>query len=104
MKQNPNCPRQQKIIFNVSNTCSAENLLEYNQFLLAYPYIVEELEAVYHKRHLEKYPKWRQQNTESRRRISALVKGIATFELCIAWIIVFKSWFYLRGPTKKIKE
>ena len=59
VQQNPNCSKQQKVIFNVCITRWVENLDGYNQFLLAYPYIVESLEVISHKLHLEKYPNWR---------------------------------------------
>ena len=103
VQQNPNYSRQQKVIFNVCITRWVENLDGYNQFLLAYPYIVEALEVISHKLHLEKYPNWRQWDTESRRTASALLAGIATFEFCIVWTTVVRSLFYLRGPTKKIQ-
>ena len=56
MQQTPNYLRQQKVIFNVCVTLWVENLDGYNQFLLAYPYIVEALEVISHKLNLEKYP------------------------------------------------
>ena len=56
MQQNPNYSKEQKVIFNVCITCWVENLDGFNQFLLAYPYIVEALEVISHKQHLEKYP------------------------------------------------
>ena len=79
VQQNLNYSRQQKVIFNVCFTRWLENLDGYNQFLLAYPYIDEALEV---KLHLKKYPNWHQQDTESRRTVSVLLAGIATFEFC----------------------
>ena len=49
VQQNPNYSKQQKVIFNVCITRWVENLDGYNQFLLAYPYIVESLEVISHK-------------------------------------------------------
>ena len=56
VQQNPNYSRQQKFIFKVCIFLWVENLDEYNQFVLAYPYIVEALEVISNKLHLEKYP------------------------------------------------
>ena len=103
VQQNPNYSRQQKLIFDVCVTRWVENVDGYNQFLLAYPYIVETLEAISHKLLFEKYPSWRQQDKESRKTASALLAGIATFEFWIAWTTVVRSLSYLRGPTKKIQ-
>ena len=104
MQQNLNYSKQQKVIFNVCITRWVESLDGYNQFLLAYPHIVESLEVISHKLHLEKYSNWRQWDNESRRTASALLAGIATFEFCIVWTTVVRSLFYLRVPTKKIQR
>ena len=55
VQQNPNFSRHQKVTFNVCITYWVENLDEYNQFLLAYPYIAKALEVIFYKLHLEKY-------------------------------------------------
>ena len=56
-QKNPNYSRQQKV--NVCITRWVENLHGYNQFLLAYSYIVEMLEVISHKLHVHKYSSWR---------------------------------------------
>ena len=76
------------------------NYLRQLLILLAYLHIVEELEVISHKLHLERYPNWRQCDTESRRTASALLAGIATFEFFIVWATVARL---LRCPTKKIQ-
>ena len=103
VQQNPIYSRQQKVIFNVCVTHWVENLDGYDQFLLAYPYIVETLEIISHKLYLEKNPNWHQWDTESRRTASTLLAGIATFDFCIIRTAVVKSLFNLGGPTKKIQ-
>ena len=103
VQQNPNYSRQQKVIFSACITRWVENLDGYNQFLLTYPYIVEGLEIIYHKLHLEKYPNWRKWETESRRTPSALLAGIATLDFFIVWTTAVRSLFYLRGQTKKMQ-
>ena len=60
-------------------------------------------EVISYKLHLEKYPNWCQLDTESRRMASALLVDNATFVFCIVWTTVFRSSFYLHGPTKKIQ-
>ena len=49
VQQNLNYSRQRKVIFSVYITRWVENLAGYNEFLLAYPYIVEALEVISHK-------------------------------------------------------
>ena len=104
MQQNPNYSRNEEVIFNVCITRWIEELHGYNHFLPAYPCIVEALEVISNKPHLEKYPNWRQWDTESRRAGSALVAGIAKhLSFLIDWTTVVRSLFYLRGPTKKVQ-
>ena len=62
------------------------------------------LEVISNKPHLEKYPNWRQWDTESRRAGSALLAGITKhLSFLIDWTTVVRSLFYLRGSTKKIQ-
>ena len=103
LQQNPNYSRQQKFTFSVRITRQVENLDGYNQFLLAYPYIVEALEVISNILHLEKYPNQHQWVTESRRMASALLAGIRKFSFCIVWATIVRSLFYLRDSTKKIQ-
>ena len=60
-------------------------------------------EVISYKLHLEKYPNWYRLDTESRRMASALLVGNATFVFCFVWTTVFRSSFYLHGPTKKVQ-
>ena len=54
--QNPHFSRGQKVMFDVCVTRWVENMDGFNMFLVTYPYIVEALEVIAHKLHLEKYP------------------------------------------------
>ena len=54
--QNPHYSPNRKVIFNECVSRLVENLDGYNQFLLAYPYIIEALEVTAHKLQLDKYP------------------------------------------------
>ena len=81
--QNPHYSLNQKVIFNCCVTRWVENLDGYNQFLLAYPYIIEALEVIANKLHLDRYPEWNDWDNESRRRASSALAGIANFEFCI---------------------
>ena len=85
MQQNPNYSKQLLI-------------------LLAYPYIVEELEVTSHKLHLERYPNWRQWDTESRRTASALLAVIGRFEFWIVSATMVRLLLCLRCPAKNIQE
>ena len=70
---------------------------------MAYPYIIEALEVIAHKLHLEKYSTWSNWDSETRRRASSALAGMSNFELCVVWTTIVRSLFYLRGPTKKIQ-
>ena len=48
----------QKIVFDICATRWVENVDDYEKFLSAIVYIVEALEVITHKRHLEKYADW----------------------------------------------
>ena len=61
----------QKIVFDICLTRWVENVDGYERFLSAITYIVEALEVIAHKMHLEKYPDWGVWDTISRKRASA---------------------------------
>ena len=90
-------------VFNVCVTRWFENLDGYNHFLLTYPFIIEALEVIAHKLHLEKYLNWSHWNNESWRRVASARAGISSFEFCVVFTTIVKSHFFLRGPTKKIQ-
>ena len=102
VKQNPHYSSE-KVIFNVCVTRQVENLDGYNHFLLTYPHIIEALEVIAHKLHLEKYLNWSNWDNESRRRAASALPGISNFEFCVVFTTIVKLLFYLRGPTKKIQ-
>ena len=58
VKKNPHFSEHQKPIFDICITRWIENLDGYNMFLIVYPFIIEALEVMALKLHLEKYPEW----------------------------------------------
>ena len=62
---------RQEIVFDICATRWVENVDDYETFLSATTYIVEVLEVIAHKMHLEKYPDWGVWDTTSRKRASA---------------------------------
>ena len=58
MEGNQHYGNGQKIVFNICVTRWVENVDGYERFLSAIAYIVEALEVIAHKMHLEKYPDW----------------------------------------------
>ena len=56
MEGNQHYGNGQKIVFNICVTRWVENVDGYERFLSAIAYIVEALEVIAHKMHLEKYP------------------------------------------------
>ena len=102
--QNPHFSRGQKVMFDVCVTRWVDYLDGFNMFLVAYPYIVETLEVIAHKLHLEKYPAWENWDQEFRVRVSGLLGAISTFQLCVVGTTVIRALTYLRGPSKKIQS
>ena len=82
VKQNPHYSSQ-KVIFNVCVTQCFENLDGYTHFLLTYPDIIEALEVIVHKLHLEKHLIWSDRDNESRRRAASALAGISNFQFCV---------------------
>ena len=65
--------------------------------------VIEVLEVIAHKLHLEKYLSWSDWDNESRRRAASTLAGISNFQFCVVFTTVVKLLFYLQGPTKKIQ-
>ena len=62
-------------MFDLRVTRRVENLHGYNMFrvILALLFIVETLEAIEYKLHMEKYQEWKEWDIESRRRTASLL-------------------------------
>ena len=45
----------------------------YSMFLVTLPFLVETLEAIGHKLHMEKYQEWKEWDIESRRRATSVL-------------------------------
>ena len=67
VKQNPLYARGQKVMFDLCVTRWVENLDGYSMFLVILPFIVETLEVIVPKLHMEKYQEWKEWDIESRR-------------------------------------
>ena len=67
--------KHQKPIFDICFTRWVENLDAYNMFLIVYPFIIEALDVMALKLHLEKYHEWSkfdQENWSRANRVIAL--------------------------------
>ena len=73
VKQNPYFARGQKVMFDLCVTRRVENLDGYSIFLVTLPFIVETLEVIGYKLHMEKYQEWKEWDIESRRRAASLL-------------------------------
>ena len=60
VKQNPHYARGQKDMFDLCVTRWVEYLDGYSMFFVTLPFIVETLEAIGHKLHMEKYQEWKE--------------------------------------------
>ena len=76
VKQNPHYAKGQKVMFDLCVTRWVENLDGYNRFSVSLPFIIETLEVIGYKLHLEKYPDWKEWDMESRRRATSLLRNI----------------------------
>ena len=68
VKNNPHFSEHQKPIFDICVTRWVENLDGYKMFLIVYAFIIEALEVMALKLHLEKYPEWSKFDQERRSR------------------------------------
>ena len=91
-------------VFNVCVTRWFENLDGYNHFLLTYPFIIEALEVITHKLHLERYLNWSDWDNESWRRVASALAGISSFEFCVVFTTIVKSLFFCEVQLRKFKE
>ena len=73
VKQNPHYDRGQKVMFDLCVTRWVENLDGYSMFLVTLPFIVETLEVIGYKLHMEKYQEWKEWDIESSRRAASLL-------------------------------
>ena len=71
VKWNQHYRNGQKIVFDICLTRWVENVDGYERFLSDITYILEALEVIAHKMHLEKYPDCGVWDTTSRKRASA---------------------------------
>ena len=62
-------------MFDLCVTRWVDKLDGYSMFLVTLPFLVETLEAIGHKLHMEKYQEWKEWDIESRRR-ATIVLGI----------------------------
>ena len=58
-------------MFDLCVTRWVDKLDGYSMFLVTLPFLVETLEAIGHKLHMEKYQEWKEWDIESRRRATS---------------------------------
>ena len=80
VKNNPHFSEHQKPIFDICVTRWVENLNGYKMFLIVYAFIIEALEVMALKLHLEKYPEWSKFDQESR---SCTIESWVHFEIFV---------------------
>ena len=76
VKQIPHYAKGQKVMFDLCVTRWVENLDGYNRFSVSLPFIIETLEVIGYKLHLEKYLDWKEWDMKSRRRATSLLGNI----------------------------
>ena len=60
-------------MFDFCVTRWVDKLDGYSMFLVTLPFLVETLEAIGHKLHMEKYQEWKEWDIESRRRATSVL-------------------------------
>ena len=83
VKDNPHFSEHQKPIFDIGVTRWVESLDSYNMFLIVYPFIIEALEVLGLKLHLEKYPECSEFDQESRSRDLAQIESWVHFVIFV---------------------
>ena len=61
------------VMFDLCVTRWVDKLDGYSMFLVTLPFLVETLEAIGHKLHMEKYQEWKEWGIESRRRATSVL-------------------------------
>ena len=93
VENNPHFSEHQKPIFDICVIRWVENLDGYNMFLIVYAFIIEALEVMALKLHLEKYPEWSKFDQESRCR-TIVLGSLRNFCFLIVRTIMIKSVIY----------
>ena len=93
VENNPHFSEHQKPIFDICVIRWVENLDGYNMFLIVYAFIIEALEVMALKLHLEKYPEWSKFDQESRCR-TIVLGSLRNFCFLIVRAIMIKSAIY----------
>ena len=103
VKNNPHFSEHQQPIFDICVTRWVENLDGYNMFLIVYAFIIEALEFMALKLHLEKY---RLVKIRSRKSIShnRVLGSLRNFCFLIVRTIMVKYLSYIKGPIRKIQD
>ena len=79
VKENQHFSEHQKQIFNIYVTRWVENLDGCNMFLIVYAFIIETLEVMTLKIHLEKYPEWSKFDQECRSHANRVLGSLRSF-------------------------
>ena len=93
VENNPHFSEHPKPIFDICVIRWVENLDGYNMFLIVYAFIIEALEVMALKLHLEKYPEWSKFDQESRCR-TIVLGSLRNFCFLIVRTIMIKSVIY----------
>ena len=96
VENNPHFSEHQKPIFDICVIRWVENLDGYNMFLIVYAFIIEALEVMALKLHLEKYPEGSKFDQESRCR-TIVLGSLRNFCFLIVRTIMIKSVIYKKA-------
>ena len=72
-------------------------------FLIVYPFIIEALEVMALKLHLEKYPEWSKFDQEIQSRANRVLGSLCNFRFLIGWTIIVKALSYIKRVVKRIQ-
>ena len=71
--------------------------------LVVYPFIIETVEVMTLKLHLEIYSEWSKFDQENGSCTNRVLGSLRNFRFLIMWIMMVKALSYIKGPIKRIQ-
>ncbi len=97
-------PSKRKVLLDMCRTRWAERHIAYQHFYQAYTYIVEALEVIGHRQHLERHGDlYRDWDTQSRSEAQQILASITGFDFIVIFLMVYHYLAHLSGITVQLQ-
>ena len=94
---------KRSVLLGLCKTRWSARHLAYQRFYQHYVYIVEALEVVALKQHLDEYPDFKDWDAKTRGEISSLLESITSFSFIICFLIMYQYLSHLAQPTIQLQ-